>query len=91
MKKLVIAVTAAMLMIFSAVPAFATCVNSSCNNSNSVNSPVAKPPCGTTTKECIAPKTGIDNKMLYVIIGLSALACGTSAVALAKTSKTSKK
>ncbi len=89
MKKLVIAVTAAMLMIFSAVPAFATCVNSP--DCKTVNSPVAKPPCGTTTKECIAPKTGIDNTMLYVIIGLSALACGTSAVALAKTSKTSKK
>ncbi len=81
MKKLIVALAAAMLMIFSVVPAFAT----------TVKSPVATSPCKPVTKECIAPKTGIDNTMLYVIIGLSALACGTSAVALVKTSKTSKK
>ena len=84
MKKLIVALAAAMLMMFSVVPAFAT---TKCP----VKSPVATSPCKPVTKECIAPKTGIDNTMLYVIIGLSALACGTSAVALVKTSKTSKK
>ncbi|HCA05262.1 MAG TPA: hypothetical protein DEO32_05130 [Ruminococcaceae bacterium] len=79
MKKLITAVAAAVLMMFSVVPAFAA----------SVNSPVATTPAHTPTNSGspVSPKTGMDDSILYAILGASALACGTAAVALVKTSK----
>lgn len=77
MKKLITAVAAAALMMFSVVPAFAA----------SVNSPVAPPAPRTSGGDPISPKTGTDDTALYAIIGISALACGSAAFALVKTSK----
>lgn len=89
MKKLITAAAAVVLMALSVAPAFAL----------SVDSPIA-----TTVPETVpdttssvtrntepySPKTGSGDATAYAIIGISVLAGGSAAVALAKNSKKSK-
>ena len=85
MKKLIIAVAAVVLMALSAVPAFADCVESpEATTVPDTTSPVTK------NTDPYSPKTGSGDATAYAIIGISVLAGGSAAVALAKTSKKSK-
>lgn len=83
MKKFVTAIAAAALMMFSVVPAFAVSVDSPV----ATTQPDTTAPTRATTTDPVSPKTGTDDSMVFAIIGFSALACGSAAVALVKTSK----
>ena len=78
MKKLIAALAAALMVAFSAVPAFAV----------SVDSPVATTPTEPgTPKDSDSPKTGSNEMAVFATIALSLAACGAATAVLAKSRK----
>ena len=76
MKKLITMMIAAMIMLFSMVPAFA------------VSSPVATKttePGGNPSSD--SPKTGSSDILAYTLIAASAVGCGVASIALVKSAK----
>lgn len=87
MKKLIVALFAVMMMVFSAVPVFAASVTSpvatTAPETSAATTPVSNPDKGNES-----PKTGSNSDMLaYALIAASVIGCGAASAVLVKMAK----
>ena len=91
MKKLIVALFAVMMMVFSAVPVFAAEATASVTSPVATTAPetsAATTPVSNPDKGNESPKTGSNSDMLaYALIAASVIGCGAASAVLVKMAK----